>query len=360
MRFWKHDWLLLGVLLSLPGCEKEHHEKPAEPAASVDKTAAIDPALAKAVAAASSRVASGAAPAGSGEPPPNGIFAPGAADAEIKAGTPPKITLGGTGSEPRVALTPAQPKPGWKTQGTLELQVASDPQQGPLPVSFAVTVEAQKPKTLPDAGANDNVTMIVKVLGAKIGVTGIPQEVEARFAKLKGSKVEYQVSPDGAGTGYRTELAPGAEPVRDQLRQLSDALALMTLPVPSQPLGVGGFWMTTSREGVFGLDLVTYRLVKVESVAGDLVTLSVGTKRYATSTRFDFEGLPPDAPHELAEFECKSEGKLVFKVGTPFPHSGDIQSALGASLLLPGQQGPQGQRGTLQVQTRVALDFGKH
>jgi hypothetical protein len=359
MRFMNSYWLPLGVLLSLPGCEKEHHETPAEPVASIDKAAAIDPALAKAVAAASSHVAS-AAPSGPGEPPPNGIFAAGAADAEIKAGMPPKITLGGTGSEPRVALSPAQPKPGWKTQGTLELQVASDPQQGPLPVAFAVSVEAQKPKSAPDAGANDNVTVTVKVLGAKIGVTGIPQDIEARFAKLKGSKVEYQVSPDGAGTAFHTELTPGAEPVRDQLRQLSDAVALMTLPVPSQPLGVGAYWMTTSREGVFGLDLVTYRLIKVESVEGSVITLSVGTKRYATSTRFDFEGLGPDAPHELAEFECKSEGKLSFKVGTPFPQTGDIQSALGASLVIPGQQGAQAQRGTLQVQTRVAIDFGKH
>jgi hypothetical protein len=357
MRFRTPYWLPLGVLLSLPGCEKEHHEQPAEPAASVDKAAAIDPALAKAVAQASSRAASGAAPADSGGPPASGIFAPGAADAEIKAGAAPKITLGGTGSEPRVALAPAQPKPGWKTQGTIELQVTSDPQQGPLPVSFGVTVEAQKPKSAPDAGATDAVTMSVKVVSAKIGITGIPQDVEARFAKLKGSKVEYQVSPDGAGTNFHTELSPGAEPVRDQLRQLSDALALMTLPVPSQPLGVGAYWMATSREGVFGLDLVTYRLVKVESVAGDLITLSVGTKRYATSTRFDFEGLPPDAPHELAEFECKSDGKLVFKVGTPFPQSSDLQSALGASLVIPGQQA---QRGTLQIQTRVAADFAKH
>jgi hypothetical protein len=350
-------WLPLGVLLALPGCEKEQHDKPAEPAASVDKAAAIDPALAKAVAAASARAPSSATASGPGEPPPNGIFPPGGADAEIKQGMPPKITLGSTGSEPRVSLAAAQAKPGWKAQGTLELQVASDPQQGPLPVALGVSLEAQKPKSAPDAGTSDTVTMLAKVTGAKIGVTGVPQELEARFTKLKGSKIEYQVSPDGAGTNYKSELSPGAEPVRDQLRQLSDALALVTLPVPKAPLGVGAYWMATSREGVFGLDLVTYRLVKVEAVKGDLVTLSVGTKRYATSTRFDFEGLPPDAPHELGEFECKSEGKLVFKVGTPFPQSGDVDSVLGASLLIPGQQG---QRGTLQIQTRVAIDFAKH
>jgi hypothetical protein len=359
MRLTTPYWLPLGVLFALSSCEKEQHEERSLPAASVDKVAAIDPALAKAVAAASAHTATSAAPAGSGEPPPTGIFAPGGADAEIKRGMPPKLTLGGTGSEPRVSLAPAQPKPGFKTQGTLELQVASDPQQGPIPVSLGVTVEALKPKTAPaDAGApSEGVTVSVKVTGAKLGISGVPQELAGRFAKLKGSRVEYQVAPGGAGSGYHSELAPGAEAVRDQLRQLSDVLALVTLPVPSEPLGAGAYWMTTSREGVFGLDLVTYRLIKVESVKGDAITLSVGTKRYATSNRFDFEGLPPDAPHELAEFDCKSEGKLVFKVGTPFPQSGDLDSLLAASLVIPGQQG---QKGTLQIQTQVVLDFAKH
>jgi len=354
-------WLPLGVLLALPACSKEQqHERTSEPAASVDKNATLDPELARAVAAASSRAKPTAAPDSSGGPPANGIFPPGAADAEIKPGAPPKITLGGTGSEPRVSLAPAQPKPGWRTQGTFELQVSSGPQAAPIPFEIAVSIEAQKPKSAPaDAGApvSDSVAMTAKVLGAKIGVSGIPHDLELAVAKLKGSKVEYQVSPDGAGSGYHTEVAPGAESVRDQLRQLSDALALVTLPVPSDPLGTGAYWMATSREGVFGLDLVTYRLVKVEAVKGDSVTLSVGTKRYATSKRFDFEGLPPDAPHELSEFQCKSEGKLVLKAGTPFPQSGDLDSGLLASLPLPGQEN---QAGTLQVQTHVTLDFAKH
>jgi len=358
MRFRNPYWLLLGVAWCAQGCDKEQPEKTAEPAASIDKAAAIDPALAKAVAAASAMAGRGDAPGDAGGPPPGGIFAPGAADAEIKKGAPPKITLGSTGSEPRVSIGPLQPKPGFKTQGMIQIAVQGDPQQGPVPVQLALTIEALKPKSPPsDAGPPEPVTMSVKVVGAKLGITGVPRELEERFTKLKGSKLEYQVSADGAGSNYKTEIAAGAESARDQLRQLSDILALVTLPTPPQPLGAGAFWMATSREGVLGLDLVTYRMIKVEAVTGDLVTLSVGTKRYATSTRFDLDGLPADAPHELAEFECKSDGKLVLKVGTPFPQSGDVQSVLGASLVIPGQQG---QRGNLTVQSTAALDFGQH
>lgn len=357
MRFRTPFWLPLGALVAVAGCEKEQSEKPAPPVASVDKAAAIDPALAKAVAAASAGVGTNAAPSGPGQPPPGGIFAPGAADREMPKGAPPKLTLGSNGAEPRVQLGPVQPKPGFKTSGVIDVAVQADARQGALPIAFQVSLEALRPKGEVAAGAAEPVTMSVKISGAKLGVSGMPADIEARVSKLKGTKVEYQVAPNGAASGYRYELPAGADETRDHVRMLVDTLALVTLPMPAEPVGVGAMWMIASREGVFGLDLVTYRLVKVEQIATEGATLSVATKRYATSNRFDFEGLPADAPHDLAEFEAKTDGKLVVKPGSPLPVSGDLESRLVAQLLMPG---PQQQRGVIQIQSRVALDFGKH
>jgi hypothetical protein len=357
MRFTTPFWLPLGVCLCAVGCEKEEHDKPAQPAASVDKAASIDPALAKAVAAASAGVGAGAAPAGSGQPPPGGIFPPGGADREMPRGAPPKLTLGNPGSGPREKLGPAQPKPGFKTTGTFDIAVQTDARQGALPVTLAATLEALKPKSEGGGGAGlaEPVTMSVKITAAKLGVSGAPAELEARFAKLKGAKIEYELAPNGAGSGFRYEVPPGMAETRDHLRVLSDLLALIALPMPAEPVGAGAMWMVASREGVFGLDLVTYRLVKVESLTADAATLSVATRRYATSNRFDFEGLPADAPHDLAEFESKTDGKLVLKLGAALPASGDFESGLTAQLAMPGQQ-----RGIIQIQSRVALDLGKH
>jgi hypothetical protein len=227
----------------------------------------------------------------------------------------------------------------------------ADPRQGGLPIDLAVSLEASKPTT---EGAASFVNVTAKVTGAKVGVTGVPQELEARIAGLKGARVSYQVGPDGAGTNYRTDGGAAAAEARDQLRMLEDALALVTLPRPTQPVGVGAVWMATSRDGVFGLDLVTYRLVKVEEVKGDSVTLSIGTRRYAASDKFSMVGLDPTAPKDLLEFQARSDGRLTFNVGAPFPQNGEIQSVLGAALGEGGQQ-----RGTLQIQSRIGLDFRK-
>jgi hypothetical protein len=269
-----------------------------------------------------------------------------------KNGTP-KVTLGSDGAEPRVTLSPAQPKPGTKTSGTIQVEVQSDPRQGGLPLAFGVTLEAQKPK---DAKAEPGpVTVVARVTSANIAIAGAPAELVRNIAKLRGAKIEYQVLPDGGGSGFRFEVPKGAEGgLDDSIRALSDTLAVITLPYPDKPVGAGAYWMATSRDGIFGLDLVSYRLVKVESVEPGRVVLSVNTKRYSASPTLDLIGLPPEAPRDLLEFQALAEGKLELVPGAGFPASGQQTSMLAASL----GKGTQ-PAGTLQLRTTAKIELGK-
>jgi hypothetical protein len=226
----------------------------------------------------------------------------------------------------------------------------NDPRQGALPIELLITLEAGKSGAVD--GGSSGVSLSARVKDARIAAPGVPPAASAQAAALKGARVDYDVLPDGSGSGYRYEVPPGAEGLKDYVRTMADVLALVTLPVPATPLGQGAYWMTTSREGVFGLDLVTYRLIKVETLEGDRATLSVGTRRYATNNQLTLEGLPEDAPKDLQEFESKSEGKLELRVGVPFPVGGELNSVLGAVL---GAEGPK--QGTLQLRSRAGLSF---
>jgi len=330
------------------------------------KAAAEDePDLAQAVAAVAARANPGngvAASAAAGGPPPNGIFGPGEADKALLKGAPATLTVGSEGAEPKLSLGPA-PKPGSKRTGTLTIASQSDPQQGAIPISFALSLEVQKGKSDSDAGASAPLQVAAKVTGATINAPGVPPDLVAAIGKLKGSRVDYQVSADGAGSNFHYEAAKGIDPAfRDALQGLSDTLAVLALPFPTKPVGLGGFWMVTSRDIVMGLDVVTYRLVKVEKVGGSSVELSLNTKRYAASSAFNVEGLPPDAPHVMGEFRAGGEGKLSMSAGQSFPNSGDLQSLLGAALgpapepsQAPGAAKPQ--RPMVQVQSRVTIAF---
>jgi len=348
----------LASALAPLGCDKKEKPRDSDEGSSAtdagsskeNKVATDEPDLARAmgsVAAARANTAAGAA----GGPPPTGIFGPGEADKAAAKGAPASLTVGSDGAEPRVSLG-AAPKPGTKRAGTIELATQSDPQQGAIPIQFAVTLEASKGKTEADAGAAAATQIVVKVTSAKINAPGVPADLASAVSKLKGSRVEYQVGADGAAANLRSEIAKGVDAgFRDPVQALSDLLVNVTLPYPSKPVGVGGYWMVTSRDVLMGLDVVTYRLIKVEKIEGNQVSLSVNTKRYAASPAFEIEGLPPDAPKVMGEFRSGGEGKLSVVVGEALPKDGELQSMIGAAL------GPADakQRPMVQVQTRASF-----
>lgn len=342
-------WIGLFSVLSF-ACDKQSNDAPLPPPSAQPK--ALDPDIAQAVAAASARPSSGTA-AKEGGPPPNGIFSAAAADKEAAKGSQPKITLGSEGTDPKIALGPAQPKPGTKASGQITVEVQADPRQGGLPIQFGITLEAQKPKDA--AAAPGPVTVVARVTSANIGLPGAPPDLVRDIGKLKGSKVEYEVLPDGGGTAFRYEATKGVPAeFEESLRALSDTLAVITLPYPDKPVGAGAYWMATSRDGVFGLDLVSYRLVKVESITNGRATLSVNTKRYSASPTLDLAGLPPEAPRDMAEFQALAEGKLDVVPGRGFPSAGEQTSLLAATLGSAKQPA-----GTLQLRTRAKIDLSQ-
>ena len=349
---------LLSALLL--GCDKKETQRDSEDESAADagkgkakpsKAETDEPDLA----AAMENVSADRAPAGAaapGGPPPSGIFGPGEADKAAVKGSPATFTLGSDGSEPRVLLGPG-PKPGSKRSGTVDLATQSDPQQGAIPIQFNVTVEAQKPKAEGDAGGSLT-TVVTKVTSAKINAPGVPADLSAAVGKLKGSSVLYQLGADGAAKNVHSDIPKGVDPAfRDPVQGLADLLVGLALPYPTKPVGVGAFWMVTTRDVLMGLDVVSYRLVKVEKVEGNVVSLSLNTKRYAASPTFELEGLPPDAPKTMGEFRAQSEGKLMVAVGDPFPKSSEVQSLIAAAL------GPADskQRAMVQVQTRATLSL---
>jgi hypothetical protein len=177
---------------------------------------------------------------------------------------------------------------------------------------------------------------------------------------MKGTRIDYVVGADGAGSNFKLELPKGSPPdLAIWIESLRDTLALVTLPVPQKPVGAGAYWMVTSREGVLGLDLVSYRMVKVEAIKDGVVSLSVNAKRYAASSSLDLAGLPPGVPKEMSEFQSMSEGRLELKPGSGFPLGGEISNALAIGLGAPPAPNQRGQQQALVIQSRSMIDFAK-
>ena len=349
--------LPLLVLLALTACEKNEPKpestRKEESDTGTSKVEAIDPNLAQAVAAASvARPAGAGAPQqAEGGPPLDGVFAPGAADKELARGALPKITLGSEGSDPKQLLGPKAPT---KLSGTIQIATQVDPRQGAIPVLLNVTIEPKKAEAGKDDKAAVSQPVSVRVTGAKIDAPQVPKDLDEQLAKLKGSKVEYTILPGGAGAGFHLETPKGApEEFKDVIRSLSDSLSLLTMPYPDKALGAGAYFMVTSRDDFLGLDLVTYRMIKVKEVTPEGVTLDVSTKRYAANRTFDFPGLPPNIDKTLAEFQATSEGTIKYPLGALLATQGEVSSVLAAQL---GAKDPK-QRPVMQFQSRAQLNL---
>ncbi len=349
---------LVLVAVALAGCEHKPKTVNADELEAGASKGAVDPALAKAVAAASAHEKQVAAPGNqAGEPPENGIFAPGAADKAMPRGAEPKVVVGQTGKAPLVKLEPLQPKPGYKNKAKLTLTLRGGGGTLP-PLELAVSLASKRPKGA-KPGSPGPVDATATIESAKVSSSAsanVPPAFVDRISKLKGSRITYTILPDGAGKNFSYDISKGAEGLDTALDSLVEAFSAMTVPVPDKPVGVGAMWMVTTRGMVAGVDVVSYRLVKVESMDGNNVKLSVNAKRYAASDDVDVPGLPTNLGKvKLAQFASTSSGTVDLSQGVPLPTGADLTQMLQAPIV--AVKNPQRPVANMQSATTVQLSL---
>jgi hypothetical protein len=252
-------------------------------------------------------------------------------------------------------------KTGKALMARTEVSVRLGPQQGLPTMDLSFTVDPEKPAAPQDDAAKDQPpgprALTAKVSAAKLAKEqpgALPPEVAELAGKMKGSKLKLEVSPTGAARLVAIESAKGSEESFALVLQAAgDALVMAYLPYPAEPVGAGAYWLVTTREPYAGLDVVAYRMVKVEKVEGDKATLNVNTKRYVAGGQLAILGLPQ---HQLVEFAGNSSGQLLVAASDPANLQGLMQDQLGANIHVPGQ--PQGRDKLglqLQMKTQVTV-----
>ena len=344
----------------LAACEEEKQEAPKETDAGSAKDPALDPNLAKVLPVASA----GRQPGMPGQPgqaadgpPPTGVFAAGQADKEAKKGSKPAVKIGSEGGTPKVRIPAPIPKPG-KRKATLRLGLRTGPRTALPTIDFALTLDTAKPKAAAEGAPPADLSVTARIDQAKLAPTqpgAIPEQLQTQIAKLKGSKIQYSVAPNGGGYGFTHQLSKGADPGLEQaMRSLEEAIAVMSIPVPDKPMGAEGFWMATSRDAYSGADVVTYRMCRVAAITGANVTVKVSTKRYAASNTIDLAGVAPGQALEIVELRVQGEGSVDLAPDQGFPTKGELTDTLAIGLKPAGQPAsPQQQRMGLSAEART-------
>lgn len=325
--------LVVGVLAMPLACKKSEPPSEAAPEPSASAKPAVDSKIANAVKAAAQQAQqAGQAPKqGADDLPANGLLTVEQADAKAARGGFNSVTVGSTGSEPRVRLGATGSS---ALKGKLELAVRTGPRSAMptvvLDLEGTAKIEAaQSPTTL-------------KVRSSQLGAEQpgrIPDDVAEAITKLKGSSFSTTLMA-GARGALRFETTPSLSKSEYEalLAAAAETLETVWLSYPSEPVGVGGFWMVRSRETFYQADVLVFRLVKVEAIQDQQAKLNVTTKRYLVGNVLDQMGLPP---HTVGQYDGSGEARLVVSAGATLPDQCEINDTLAAAVALHGNQAQQ-------------------
>jgi len=250
-------------------------EEPSGPAASA--SAASNGKLAKALASAitEQKLEQKSASSAGSSPPADGVMDPAKADADAPIHSPPKLTLGSPGNEPRVSLghRPLAPL----TKATLQVAVDLGGGQGMPPLDFKIELKAGAPR--PDSKGVQPMT--ARITDVSVAVPNAPEEFTKQLKQLVGSKTSYRVSEQGGAFDFTHELGKSKpQELGDILEMVAEGVADASLSMPKEPVGVGAYWMVTSRRSLLGVDWVVYDMVKVTKIAEKEASLEVNSRRY--------------------------------------------------------------------------------
>lgn len=295
------------------GCHSESKESTSEASRSAETAASAKKAdkLAQALASAIEPNKADKAPAqgDSSAPPPDGVLEPSKADALAPAHAPPKVSLGSAGSEPRVKLV-RRPTTA-PLHANLQLAVDLGNGQGMPPVDFKLELR-------PAAPANSPVqNLSARIVSADIALPNLPDELKAQLRKLKGSKFTMKVAEGGGAFDCVQDASTVKNPEFGELLEMvAQGLLEAYLALPNESVGTGGYWLVTSRQHMFGMDWITYDMVKVTEVTQAGAKLEISTRRYVVG-----RDIPAPAQGEMG-------GKLTIREAMA---TGSAQAAVSAT-----------------------------
>jgi hypothetical protein len=343
-------WFAAAALAALAGCHAAKQEPAAEgkggqageaaPDNPAENKPVVDQKIASAMAAAARSETKGAG-GGEGQPPADGILGEDGAQRELPAGSPAQLVLGANGAEPRVRLGAARPSSG--ASGTLQLSYRSGGSVMPtVDLDFKALDFKGRPEGAAGSGAAGAAApglrfSFVNARPAADQPGRLPENARAEIAKLGGSSVDFLSAPQGGMQGERFQVAGNNAMLQPLVQGSAVALALLALPYPEAPVGVGAYWMVKSRELAEGSDVVVYRMVKLTELAQNVAQLTVSTRRYLITPQIALEGLPP---HHVRQFKSEGSAKLSLPVGAAYPTSAEVQEQF-ATLVAPDAQPQQ-------------------
>lgn len=185
---------------------------------------------------------------------------------------------------------------------------------------------------------------------------GTPQQLDAvrsALAQFQGLGGEYTMSTTGAVLSNRLDIPPTANStVRTLLQQLSSQAAQLSVPLPTQAVGIGARWRATTQATASGIHVQQTYEYTLRSRVGGVLTLHVAYIQTAPRQRVAASGSTAGVAVDLTGYHIVGSGTTVLDLSQVIPLNGHL-AAQGVQNFRVRQGG---QSGMLEQQVQFGVD----
>lgn len=268
-----------------------------------------------------------------------------------------QIQLLSPGATPRaVARITAQPAAGRRAitfSSQLTQSGISSASVGPLQIQATVST---KPGV---AGKNGTIRAAYTYEGFQLVGTsvGTPQQLDAirtSLAQFQGFSGEYTLSATGGVLANRFQIPSTVNStLRSLLQQVSGQSSQLTVPLPTQAIGIGARWRGTTQLKAAGISVHQTYEYTLRSREGSRLTLDVHYIQTAPRQKVGASGAPSGTSIDVTSYHVEGRGSTVVDLSQVLPVNGHIAASGRQEFRV--KQGSQS--GTLAQTVAVGIDI---
>jgi hypothetical protein len=265
-------------------------------------------------------------------------------------GDGPVVEVIDTGDGPRRELR-LQPEVGSKVSATMNMGMQFDTvvDDEPVPTQDIPTMRMEMSMGIDDA-TPERIDSTFEYGDVSVGAGADPAvaaNVERAMAGFKGVQGTLSTTSNGQLLEADIQTPPDLDPTLASLTsQMEDQFRSLTVPFPSEPLGLGAKWTVDSALDISGVISQLHSTYTLQDLRG---------KHYVLQTEVDQtieEGEIEGAEGEIKEGQSTGFGRIEGSLDNPFPVLSEATTNSSTTIEVPAEEGdPQ------ELEQDIAIDL---
>ncbi|GAB4183096.1 MAG: hypothetical protein Fur006_19670 [Coleofasciculaceae cyanobacterium] len=237
-----------------------------------------------------------------------------------------RLKLLNTGTEPR---QPLRLKPAENAKQTAQMTMIIDMEMSvggktlpvPAPPSMQMTMESNVTKLDANGDIHVNISYLDSDVVADASTPpGLVNAMRSQLKQLVGMSTSAILDNQGNTKQVKFNYPEGLDPnTKQMMEQMLNSIQQTSLPVPSEPVGVGAKWQFPNSFAVNGMTFNPITTCELVELKDNVATLQVNIEQQADLQKINLPGLPANTSVNLKSFASQGNGQVTIALDRILP-----------------------------------------